>query len=110
MLFLQMVSDYILSCSYNVFFNFSFDEHTSIIESTEMNTVAPQNTSKKEQKNERPHICSQCSKAFKWAAHLREHVQCVHEKIRHQCNLCPQSFTLERKLRKHLINKHCPKS
>ena len=81
---------------------------TSILGSTVENTGTIIKPLKTAQKSDRPHICIQCSKAFKMGVHLREHVQVVHEKRRHKCNLCARSFCVERKLRKHLIDQHHP--
>ena len=61
-------------------------------------------------KIERPFICNECSKAFRSGGHLREHVEGVHEKLRYRCNFCPNFFYHERKLRKHLVERHTPSS
>ena len=61
-----------------------------------------------EQKSERPYTCNQCSKCFRTGSYLREHVEGVHDKRRYQCGFCPNFFYVERKLRKHLVERHNP--
>ena len=51
---------------------------------------------------ERPWLCIQCPRAFKSFSHLREHVEGIHVRIKHQCNLCPKYFYLERQLKCHM--------
>ena len=41
----------------------------------------------------RPHICTICNKSFVKPAHLHEHLQRVHEKVKYPCRTCKKTFS-----------------
>ena len=55
--------------------------------------------------SERTHLCHQCDKKYFMAAHLKEHMEAVHETTR-DCTLCNFKTTTNRMLRKHIAKKH----
>ena len=55
--------------------------------------------------SERKHLCHQCDKKYFMAAHLKEHMEAVHETTR-DCTLCKFKTTTNRMLRKHISKKH----
>ena len=40
----------------------------------------------------RPHTCTFCGKSFVKPAHLHEHIQRVHEKVKYPCRTCKKTF------------------
>ena len=57
------------------------------------------------QHGERTYLCHQCDKKYFMAAHLKEHMEAVHETTR-DCTLCDFKTTTNRMLRKHNSKKH----
>ena len=58
-------------------------------------------------KIEKPHKCSVCSTKFQTSAHLKRHVETVHEGLRpHKCTTCNKGFAELCNLKTHVATVH----
>ena len=52
--------------------------------------------------------CEQCDYSSEYPCVLKSHVQSVHEKIRHKCNLCERTYATKAGVNRHVKNIHGP--
>ena len=52
------------------------------------------------------HVCHICAYKAKSKANMKEHIECVHEKIRFQCQVCEKEFSSKSKLKSHVKLSH----
>jgi hypothetical protein len=52
--------------------------------------------------------CEQCDYSSEYPCVLKSHVQSVHEKIRHKCDLCERTYASKNGVRRHVKNVHGP--
>ena len=60
-----------------------------------------------ENKVEIPHVCLNCKAKFPSKAHLKRHVDSVHEKLKkHECNICEKKYYQKSHLKEHVQTAH----
>jgi KRAB domain-containing zinc finger protein len=52
------------------------------------------------------HVCHICAYKAKSKANMKEHIECVHEKLRFQCQVCEKEFSSKSKLKSHVKLSH----
>ena len=55
---------------------------------------------------QRPYSCKHCDKSFTRTAHLKNHIECIHEKKKHICEICGASFNQNDTLKNHIKKIH----
>ena len=55
---------------------------------------------------QRPYSCKHCNKSFTRTAHLKNHIECIHEKKKHICEICGASFNQNDTLKNHIKKIH----
>merc|ERR1719412_1232752 len=50
--------------------------------------------------------CAVCVKTFYSAEKLRQHIEAIHEGLKHKCPHCHEEFSYKNKLNKHIRNRH----
>ena len=60
----------------------------------------------KRHKGKEPFSCDKCDKVFNNLLALKNHVETIHHKIKHQCQFCDRTFTQIATLDIHMKEKH----